>query len=96
MVEEKQRSGFYAPYLKAAGQWHPGESPAMDATAFQEKLAGWLGERFSAADVLYGTTFALFAGNALLQKSTVIEDYAKRVVARPAFARAQARDALAA
>jgi glutathione S-transferase len=53
-----------------------------------------LGERFSAADVLYGTTFAMFAGSALLPKSTVIDDYAKRVVARPAFARALARDAL--
>jgi glutathione S-transferase len=53
-----------------------------------------LGERFSAADVLYGTTFAMFAGNPLLQNSSVIEEYAKRVVARPAFARAQAKDAL--
>jgi hypothetical protein len=41
MIEEKQRGGFYAAYVKAAGQWHPGEPPAMDATAFQEKLAGW-------------------------------------------------------
>jgi glutathione S-transferase len=52
-----------------------------------------LGERFSAADVLYGTTFAMLAGNALLQNSSIIADYAKRVVARPAFARAQAKDA---
>ncbi len=52
-----------------------------------------LGERFSAADVLYGTTFAMFAASALLPKSSVIEEYAKRVVARPAYARAQARDA---
>ena len=52
-----------------------------------------LGERFSAADVLYGTTFAMFAGSALLPKSAVIADYAARVVARPAFARSQLRDA---
>jgi glutathione S-transferase len=51
-----------------------------------------LGERFSAADVLYGTTFAMFAQSPLMPKSTLIEDYAKRVVARPAFARAQAKD----
>ncbi len=51
-----------------------------------------LGERFSAADVLYGTTFAMFAQSPLLEKSPVVEEYAKRVVGRPAFARAQAKD----
>jgi glutathione S-transferase len=51
-----------------------------------------LGERFSAADVLYGTTFAMFAQSPLMPKSPVIEEYAKRVVSRPAFARAQAKE----
>ena len=51
-----------------------------------------LGERFSAADVLYGTTFAMFGQSPMMPRSTVVEDYAKRVVARPAFARAQALD----
>jgi glutathione S-transferase len=82
--------------VRVTAGWVPVEE-AMGAII--EVLSGGpylLGERFSAADVLYGTTFALFAGNPLLQESTVIEDYAKRVIARPAFARAQARDALAA
>jgi glutathione S-transferase len=51
-----------------------------------------LGDRFSAADVLYGTTFALFGKSPLLPKDPVIEDYVKRIVSRPAFARAQLRD----
>jgi glutathione S-transferase len=51
-----------------------------------------LGERFSAADVLYGTTFAMFGKSPMMPKSTVIDDYVQRIVARPAFARAQARD----
>jgi glutathione S-transferase len=51
-----------------------------------------LGERFSAADVLYGTTFAMFGQSPMMPKSTVIDDYVQRIVARPAFARAQARD----
>jgi glutathione S-transferase len=51
-----------------------------------------LGERFSAADVLYGTSFALFAGSPLLPKSPAIDDYVKRVLARPAYARAMARE----
>jgi glutathione S-transferase len=52
-----------------------------------------LGDRFSAADVLYGTTFAMFGQSPMLAKSPVIEEYAKRIVSRPAYARAQARDA---
>jgi glutathione S-transferase len=51
-----------------------------------------LGERFSAADVLYGTTFGMFAQNAMVPKSIVLDDYVQRVLARPAFARAQARE----
>lgn len=51
-----------------------------------------LGERFSAADVLYGTTFAMFGQSPLMPKSQVIDDYVKRIVTRPAFARAQALD----
>ena len=51
-----------------------------------------LGERFSAADLLYGTTFALFAQSPLIPKSPVIDDYVKRLLGRPAFTRAQARD----
>jgi glutathione S-transferase len=55
-----------------------------------------LGERFSGADVLYGTMFAQFAHSPLLPKSPVIDEYVKRIVARPAYTRAVARDAAAA
>jgi len=51
-----------------------------------------LGEKFSALDVLYGTTFAMFGQGALLPKSPLIEDYARRVTARPAFARAMSKE----
>jgi glutathione S-transferase len=34
-----------------------------------------LGERFSAADVLYGTMFAMFGQSPMMPKSTVIDDY---------------------
>ena len=51
-----------------------------------------LGERFSAADVLYATMFALFAQSPVMPKSAVIEEYVKRILALPAYARAQARD----
>jgi glutathione S-transferase len=51
-----------------------------------------LGERFSSADVLYGTTFAMFGQSPMMPKSRVIEDYVQRIVTRPCFARAQERD----
>jgi len=51
-----------------------------------------LGTRFSALDVLYGTTFARFAQSPILPKSAVLEEYVQRIVTRPAYARAQARD----
>ena len=50
-----------------------------------------LGERFSALDVIYGTAFAQLAP--LLPKSLLIEEYVQRVVSRPAYARAMAREA---
>ena len=51
-----------------------------------------LGQHFSAADVLYGTTFAMFAQSPMMPKSAVVDDYVRRIVTRPAFIRAQALD----
>ena len=52
-----------------------------------------LGDKFSGADVLYATTFGMFGQSPLLPKSDVITDYVKRCLERPAYARAQAKDA---
>jgi glutathione S-transferase len=51
-----------------------------------------LGDTFSAADILVGTTFALFLGSPLLPKTTLLEAYVKRVTERPAAIRAAAKD----
>ena len=51
-----------------------------------------LGERFSAADVLYGSTFALFLGSEMLPEQPVLRSYVTRCQARPAYARAAAKD----
>ncbi|HWC63170.1 MAG TPA: glutathione S-transferase family protein, partial [Rhizomicrobium sp.] len=51
-----------------------------------------LGETFSAADILVGTTFALFMGSPLLEKTPLLDAYVQRIVERPAYARARARD----
>jgi glutathione S-transferase len=60
-----------------------------------QKLANYpylLGDRFSAADILYGTTFAMFSQGPLMPSSPVIAEYVKRVTARPAYLRAQERE----
>lgn len=72
--------------------WVPVEEAMATVTQVLSPGPYLLGERFSAADILYGTMFAMFAQNAMMPKSQLIDDYAKRIVARPAFARAQARD----
>lgn len=51
-----------------------------------------LGDAFSAADILVGTTFALFMGTPMLEKTPLLEAYVKRITARPAYARALARE----
>lgn len=51
-----------------------------------------LGDKFSAVDILIGTTFALFMGSPLLAKTDLLEAYVKRVLDRPAYARAQKRE----
>jgi glutathione S-transferase len=52
-----------------------------------------LGEQFSAVDVLYGSSFALFAQSNLIPHSPLLESYVQSILKRPAFARALARDA---
>ena len=64
---------------------------AMDALIGRLSQGPYLlGDAFSAADILYGTTFAMFGQSPLMPKSKVIDDYVQRIVARPAYARSQA------
>jgi len=68
--------------------------PAMEhVIATLSKGPYLLGNEFTAADILYGTTFAMFGQSPMMPKSPVIGDYVKRVTERPASARAQAKEA---
>jgi glutathione S-transferase len=58
-----------------------------------ENHAYLVGDKFSAADVLYATTFGMFGASPMLPKSEVLQQYVKRCLDRPAYARAQAKDA---
>jgi glutathione S-transferase len=78
--------------LRVTAGWVPVEEAIEVLVKTLAKGPYLLGERFSAADVLYGTTFAMFAHNPAVPKSPLIEAYAARVVSRPAFARAASLD----
>jgi len=72
--------------------WVPVEEAMEHIVAALSKAPYLLGEKFSAADVLYATTFAMFGASPMIPKSPAITDYVKRVIERPAYARAQAKD----
>ena len=76
---------------RSTAGWAPVEEVIPGIIARLAQAPYFTGESFSALDVLYATSFALFANSPILPKSPVIEVYVKRVVARPAFARAMAR-----
>lgn len=72
-----------------------GWAPVGDVMDFTNKTlsagAYILGNKFSAADVLIATTFAMFMGGPMMPKTPLLEAYVKRVVERPAYARAMAK-----
>jgi glutathione S-transferase len=51
------------------------------------------GEKFTGADILYATTFGMFAQNPMMPKLASVDAYVKRCLDRPAYARAMAKDA---
>jgi glutathione S-transferase len=72
-----------------------GDYDTMLATLTGQLARGpWmLGERFSAADVLWGTALRWTTMFKLVPESPLFGDYIARVGARPAVARARAKDA---
>ncbi len=77
---------------RGSAGWVPVEESMAAVIARLSQGPYMLGEHFSAADVLYGTTFAMFLGSPMMPASALIADYVQRVVSRPAFSRAQALD----
>jgi glutathione S-transferase len=72
--------------------WANADDVMAFVNATLEKGPFLLGEKFSAVDLLVGTTFAMFMGSPLLAKTDALEAYVQRVVGRPAHARAQAKE----
>jgi glutathione S-transferase len=67
----------------------PGWPPAPEMIDFTLKTLAQgpyiLGDKFSAADVLIGTTFAMFRGSPTSPKSPVLDSYIERIIQRPAY-----------
>ena len=72
-----------------------GDFDAMLRVVTDQLAAGpWLlGDRFSAADVLWGTALAWTVGFGLVPKSPPVMDYVARIAARPASLAVRQRDA---
>lgn len=51
-----------------------------------------LGDAFSGADILVGSTFALFMGHPLVPRTDLLAAYVDRLTSRPAYRRAAAKD----
>ena len=73
--------------------WAPTEEILAYVSAALAKGPFLMGEQLTTADFLFGSTFALFKGSPLLPPSDAIDAYVKRLVERPAYKRALAKDA---
>ena len=70
-----------------------GSFEAIEAEIARALEAGpyMLGEKFSGADILFGSATQFFKGSLFLERK-VYDDYIARLVARPAYIRAQAKE----
>src|SRR2546429_285396 len=73
--------------------WAKTEDVLAYVTAALSRAPYLAGESFTTADVLFGSTFALFRGSPLMPASDVIKAYVDRLIERPAYKRAAERDA---
>lgn len=76
-----------APVPRGTAGWVPVEEAMEHVFGALAKHPYLMGDTFSALDILYGTTFAMFGQSPLMPKSEIIPPYIKRVTERPAYAR---------
>jgi glutathione S-transferase len=80
------------PVPRGTAGWVVVEEAMEFVVATLERDGYIAGTKFTAADVLYGTTFAMFGQSPMMPKSPVVDAYVKRIIERPAYVRAMARD----
>lgn len=72
--------------------WGPFEEVLEHLTRTLEFKSYLLGDKFSAVDIVFGGSLPLLMSRGIVPESDVFKNYAARATARPAFARAQAKD----
>src|SRR5258708_2555076 len=80
------------PTYRAFG-WAPFEEVVEHLTATLQNRLYFLGELFSAVDVVFGGSMPLLMSRQILPENDIFKDYVTRITARQAFARTQAKDA---
>jgi glutathione S-transferase len=73
--------------------WAPFDDVAAYLRETLEARPYFLGTEFSAVDIVIGGSMPLLIGGGMLPDLPVFKDYTARIMARPAFARAKAKDA---
>ncbi|MCP1372829.1 glutathione S-transferase family protein [Dyella lutea] len=90
IVDRAMKREPAAPSTSPYGSWEQ----VYDTLVAQLATGPWLfGERFTAADVLWGTALNRTTNFQLVPEHPAIRSYIDRVLARPAMQRAQAKDA---
>jgi len=72
--------------------WAPPEEVLVYITSRLRDASYLVDDGFTTADILFGSTFALFKGSPLLPPNPVLDAYVERLVARPAYQHALAKD----
>lgn len=77
---------------RGAAGWVTADEVMAYVNATLEAGPYLLGNKFSAADILFGSTFALFLGQPLLPRTPLLEAYVNRCIERPAYELAMSKD----
>jgi glutathione S-transferase len=72
--------------------WGPFEEVLDYLNGTLETNAYFLGDRFSAVDIVFGGSLPMLIGAGMVPETPALKTYAARIAARPAFARASAKD----
>jgi glutathione S-transferase len=72
--------------------WAPFDDVVAHMSSALELGRYFLGEEFSAVDVVTGGSMPLLMGRGLIPSTEIFKDYVARITSRPAFVRAQAKD----
>lgn len=81
------------PHMYGAMGWAPAEEVEAVLNAHLEKHAYFTGDVFTAADIMAGGGIDFMLQFKLMNETPVLRDYCARIAARPAYRRAQERDA---